>query len=141
MKNFAGFGMSEAQGLLLLIEFARAGWDDADIALREMFIERANRTEEISPYLRTYIAGIISRPINAPVGPKPATNIAADIAIAMVVFTLMLPPHNLKAQRSTRRKPSACSVAAQALAEAGLHRGGEQAIEKIWKRWGRALQA
>ena len=34
------------------------------------------------------------------------------------------------------KRPSACSTVTEALAEEGLKRGGEQAIRKIWERYG-----
>ena len=141
MKNFVTCnGAGEGQALLLLIEFARAGWDDADITLREMIIEYHHQGKIFPPFLAAYNAEIVAaHMVRPPPGPRRADNIAADVAIASLVFTLTLPPHSLKARRTSRRKPSACSVTAQALAEAGMHRGGEEAIEKIWKRWGHRL--
>ena len=133
-------GAGEGRKLLFLMAVARAGSKEADDFLRNMFTEQTHRNEEISPFLKTYIAEVLNQPIKARPGPKNASNIAANVAIAALVLTLTEPPFNLTPLRGlSKRRPSACSVLAQALAEAGLHRGGEKAIEKIWQRIGPAI--
>ena len=38
-------------------------------------------------------------------------------------------------QTGRKREPSYCSIVNTALSEAGLHRGGERAIEAVWFRY------
>ena len=124
--------------LLQLIDFARAGWDDADTVLREVIVEYHHRGEMLPPFLATYASGIISGRVRGPDGPKPATHFVADLVIVMIMADL-IGRFSLKPTRYSRRRPSAASITAQALAEAGLSRGSEAAIEKVWKRWGRRV--
>jgi hypothetical protein len=121
--------------LLALIDFADAGWDDAHLALTQMITEYLHRGEKMPPFLATYAARVLNRRAPGPVGPKPATHFVADLVICMLMAELIT-RFSLKPTRYSKRRPSAASITAQALAEAGLHRGTEAAIEKVWKRWG-----
>jgi hypothetical protein len=121
--------------LLQLIDFARAGWDDAHLTLTQMITEYLHRGETLPPFLATYNAEVLNRRVSGPVGPKPATQFVADLVICMLMAELIT-RFGLKPTRYSKRRPSAASITAQALAEAGLHRGAESAIEKVWKRWG-----
>ena len=48
------------EALLQLIDFARSGWDDADTVLRQMITDHLHRGEEMSPFLQTYAAEIVT---------------------------------------------------------------------------------
>src|SRR5262249_24982040 len=125
--------------MLELMDFARAGWDDADIALRELILEYTNRGEALPALLATYNAEIITgraRPARLPAR-QPAAYFIQDIFIVMLI-TELVAQFNLKPTRFGVRRASASSIVADALIEAGLHRGGEKAVEKVWRRYGQA---
>ena len=123
--------------MLAVIDLAHAGWDEADLALRELIMEFTNRGEALPAFLVTYTAEVLTGRVAAwPRGPKPTAHIIQDPAICLLVSELIERFH-LKPRRTSKRRPSACSVAAQALAEAGLHRGGEKAIEAVWHKYRR----
>jgi hypothetical protein len=116
--------------------WARAGWDDADRAMREMIAEFAERQEQMPVALRAYSIELIlpNRPMPAtPRGRKKASQVLQDIAIVWMIIELV-EQFGLKPTRRQTRQPSACAVVAEALAEAGIHRGGERAVEKVWQR-------
>jgi hypothetical protein len=121
--------------LLQLIDFARAGFGDADTVLREMIVEHHNRGESLSPFLATYAAEIVSGRGRGLDGPKPATYFVANLVIVIIMIELM-DRFGLNPTRYSKRRPSASSVMAQALTETGLTRGSEAAIAKIWQLWG-----
>lgn len=133
MRSFADL---DGAATLALINFAKAGWDDADLAIRQLITERLDRGEPLGSFLSAYNAEILNGyTVRAPRGSKPATNIVADMAIVCVMLEL-INRFGLKPTRISRRRPSAASVTAQALAETGLHRGGEDAVTKVWQRYG-----
>ena len=41
----------------------------------------------------------------------------------------------MRRQTGRKREPSCCSIVNTAMTEAGLHRGGERAIEAVWSRY------
>jgi hypothetical protein len=56
--------------------------------------------------------------------------------IICLLIALMKEFSTLNLRRSSRRRPSACSIAAAALNECGIGRGQEEAIAKIWQTFG-----
>jgi hypothetical protein len=118
-----------------LVAVADAGWDDADIALRELIAEFVNRNEPLPAVLAAYNIRALN-PSRAPRarGPKPATNTLQDITIITLLTELVERFHlrPTRYQLGRRTRSSACSIASVALTEAGLHRGGEKAIQQIW---------
>jgi hypothetical protein len=124
------------EALLDLIDYARSGWDDADEVLRQMIVEHIHRGEEMSPFLKTYEAEILSgRRIRKTDGQQLAGHFISNLVIVMIVIETMH-RFNLKPTRQSRRKLSAAAVVAEALTQSGLTRGTEAAITKIWQRWG-----
>jgi hypothetical protein len=60
----------------------------------------------------------------------------AAFVIVCLLIDLMQQFPELPLRRSSKRRPCACSIISTILIEAGLGRGGEDAIYKIWKRYG-----
>jgi hypothetical protein len=54
----------------------------------------------------------------------------------VLILDLRLQFPELGLRRSSSRRPSACSIVGAVLIEAGIGRGGEEAIRKIWERYG-----
>jgi hypothetical protein len=132
--------LATPEGMLWIIDCARAGWHDADAALRQLVLDFANRGEPLPAFLATYAAEVVTgRTARAPAGRARVAYFIQDMFIVILIAELVA-RFNLKATRSAaaRRHPSAASIAADAMAEAGLHRGAEKAVNKIWQRYGKA---
>ena len=114
-------------------DYARAGWDLADEALREAIIEFLDRGEPMPTYLASYNMEVARGGFRHVPGPKKADNFFRDLALMMVVEKLV-EKFGLKPTRNrASKRPSACSILAQAI---GL---SEPAIVALWQRLGRHL--
>jgi hypothetical protein len=135
LKNLAGHIGPNAT--LDLMDRAYAGSEDAHLVLVDMINEYTNRHEALPSFLATYNAEFLTGRVvfRSPPGPKWTTNFTQDVCIVLLMVELVrrfdLRPTRNKLQR---RRPCAASVAAQATAELGLHRGTEEALGKIWQR-------
>jgi hypothetical protein len=119
-----------------IVYFAERGSVQADMALREIIAERTDRNEPLGAVLGAYNIRILNPTRPRRSGPPRAVNFVRDIGIAELVATLMR-RFGLRASRNTASKaPSACSVAAQVLTEAGI---GvvltPKGVERIWQRY------
>ena len=117
-----------------VIHWAYEGFDEAHQVLGEIAAEHVERDEPVPDILKGYVVeNFHQRSGRRLPGPDRAKFFAQNICVALLVMWLteLLP---LRATRSGRSqvKPSACSVMATALSEAGIHRGGEAAVQKIW---------
>jgi hypothetical protein len=127
-----------------IVKCAEAGWDDADIALRELVAEYVDRGEAMPAVLAAYNVRLINPNYVQPTKPhgkKKADNILKDMVVVTLVMELItrFPLEPTRFQLGRKRKHSACSIAADVTTEAGLHRGGEAAIQKIWSRYQKAV--
>lgn len=124
------------QGADQVVELAVThGERSAHEALVELIDEKTDRNEPLGSVLGAYSIRLRRKPFRAHSGPA-RTTIIQDVVFALLIIELVERYH-LKPTRYAGRKherPSACAVAAQAAAEAGLHRGGEDAFRKGWKR-------
>jgi len=133
------FALSHPLNMALVCTYARAGLGDADLALRELIAEFAERRELMPLVLSAYNLELIAPgrvPPTVPRGKKKADHLLQDIII--IVFVIMVKEEfgfQPTRQRHYSAQPSACSIVAEALAKAGIHRGGERAIEKVWQRY------
>jgi hypothetical protein len=126
---------SSSHAQLLLVDLARAGWDDADAVLRDVILEITNRGEPMPAFLASYNAWIVTGG-RAPRtrGRKKTSNVFEDIVICVLVVELVVrfglrPTRNLYAPRE-----SACSIAAKVVRPMS-----EMAATKIWHRYGPAV--
>ena len=123
-----------AWNLSEVAHWARGGMSEAHQVLCEIAAEYLDRGEPVPNILTGYVVEHFhARQDRRPGRPVRARFFAQDICIATLVMLLteVLPLRATRSGRSTA-KPSACSVMATALAEAGVHRGGESAVQKIW---------
>jgi hypothetical protein len=125
-----------ASNLMEVCHWGREGVDQAHQVLAELAAEYVNRGEPLPQILALYAAEQLHPGIGRRPGRDRFRFFPQDVCIALLVLFLteLLP---LRATRSGRSqiKPSACSVMAVALSEAGIHRGGEAAVQKIWLRY------
>ena len=133
--------LSHPLGMMNVIDYARAGWDDADDVMRVLIVEFMDRGERLPPSLYAYSMEIV-RPQAAPRprGRAKASNFLQDIAIVTLVWELTN-RFNLKPTRnSSSRTASACGIAAVAVTEAGINRPlNSKAVEALWTRYSRDL--
>jgi hypothetical protein len=121
-----------------IVEFAIHGMAEADQALRDLIAERNDSGEPLGAALATYDAIISERPsVHRNPNCRPRQSFLANFVIVVLVLELRRRFSGLPLRRNpASRHPSVYSVAATALTEAGLPRGGEEAIRKIWDRYG-----
>jgi hypothetical protein len=119
---------------------ARAGMADAHEALADLISERNSRGEPPGMALGSYIDSVFNRggpaPVRLPEG-RTQENFVADLAVVFLLIYLQR-KHGLKLRRNPASKhPSACSIAADVLREAGVWAwGGEERVRKVWERHG-----
>ena len=121
-----------------LLALALAGAEDAHEALVDLIAERNRREEPLGQALSTYVNILADRgrPRLRRPRSRPPENFLAAFTIVCLLIDLMQQFPDLPLRRSTKRRPCACSIVAMVLAEANIGRGGEEAIYKIWKRYG-----
>ena len=111
------------------------GERSAHEALVELIDEKTDRNEPLGAVLGAYSIRLRSRPFVAHRGPA-RTTLVEDVVYSMLIVELVerfgLTP--VRYQDRKHQRPSACSILAEAAAQVGLHRGGEDAFRKIWKR-------
>lgn len=119
---------------------ARAGWDVADQAMKELAAEYMNRGDRMPAPLAAYSIEFLSRlPPHRPKGQKKTAHVMQDLFIALMVGELV-GYHGLKPTRWRQNsRPSACSVVAQALRERGIRVLTEKGVEKVWNQYGRFI--
>jgi hypothetical protein len=128
------------QGARLVVDLANDGAGDAQDALDDLKNDYLHTYRPLPPALANYVMG--PRP---PRKKSKTANILLDAGMAALVEQLIrrfgLKPYRNRSLYETPENLSACAVVAIVFAEAGLHRGGEAAVEKVWRRWGPVLMA
>jgi hypothetical protein len=127
-----------------IVRSAIEGVEDAHEALADLISERGERGEPLGMALTTY-SNMLSHgapPVRGPEG-HPGTNFLANFVIVCLLIDLRQQFPGLQLRRgrdsgvrANRRRPSACSVVSAVLIEAGLNRGSEESIRKIWEHYG-----
>ncbi len=122
-----------------VVQLALAGSADAHGALAEVIAERTARSDPLGPALAFYMNtrnGPAVTPSRLPRG-RPNENFLVNYVIVRIVLDLMRQFPGLPLRRRLGgRQQSICSIAAKAAAEIGAHRGGEEAVRKIWEQYG-----
>lgn len=130
--------MSSAVGMLHIVGEARNGWEEAHDAVCELTLDLMARGERLPVPLAAYSMEVINPHrlrSHRPRGPKLVRHMLQDISIAGGVDQVIT-HHGLLPTRSRRSpRPSACSVVAAVLVSAGVSRGTEHNVEKIWQRY------
>ena len=128
---------SNATQTFMLVEAALAGWEDAQIVCRDLILEYTNRHEPLPSFLAYYNAKVHTGNLTPRShGPQRADSVMLDVlAVTLVMELVAMGLKEHRYQLGRKRRASACSIVAEEMAAAGLHRGGEEAIWKIWKRY------
>jgi hypothetical protein len=124
----------DEQMTMRIVEAARVGHQDADLALRDHIREKihCNEFSSLPPLLVSYAQEALYRPLAVyPPGRNLADTWMRDIAIAVLVDMALLhwPPLPVTRNRASKR-PSACSVVSEALSRRG-HPVGVRQVERI----------
>lgn len=139
--------LAHPSNTIIIVDYARQGWDLADTALRELILEFHDRREQLPTYLASYnmeIVHEIGERSPRPRGPKKSDIFLRNIVLASIIGDVaerfgLNPTRN----RTAARKPSACLIVAQALATNGMALS-EDALVTIWKRhqraWGKLVR-
>ena len=134
--------MSGALGALWVIELARAGWDEADLALRELGQELMHR-KQCPVMIEAYVIEVVPKPYRRKQGRRKSRNALQDIMFVVLMDELvrrfsLSPTRNTKAQFHH----SACDIVAVVVNEAKwLKRSVDyKAVEAMWLRWSGGLK-
>jgi hypothetical protein len=130
--------LSGAGGLLLIIELARAGYDEADLALRQLAQELMHR-KQCPVMLEAYAQEVLPKPWRRKQGRRKSTNLLQDVMFASLMADLV---HKFGVRPTRRRDPrhdhSACDILVMAVSEAkSLKRSfNYKDAERLWGQWG-----
>ena len=130
---------SGPSGAARIVEYAVHGSPVADLALQEAIDEKVNRNEPLDAVLGADEIRARHSEIHHRSGKSPVDHLMQDIAITTLVLQLVerFPPMKpTRSQSGWKRRPSACSIVHQVLTDIKLHRGSEEAIQKVWRRLG-----
>jgi hypothetical protein len=134
---------SGTHGLRVVIEHARSGLKEADVALRQLAVELIDSGTPRPVFLDVYLADAHILPVGSRRrGPKRQTNFVRDMAI-LVLIILVSEKFGLKPTRAygLTKRPCGCSIVADVLSEARsagaieFQAPTEQAVAAIWKRY------
>jgi hypothetical protein len=136
VRRLMAMGANESSFMFALVEFALAGWSDAIAVVDGLISEHVNYFQPLPAFLAYYDQKIrAGHRAQRPRGPKRTNNFMLEILVVTLVMEMLtLGFKEYRYQLGRKRRPSACSIVAEALTEAGLHRGGERAVMEIWRR-------
>lgn len=135
-----GLALSNPANLNEVCHLARNGLDDARTVLTEIIGEITSRGEPLPAVLVGYNLDAHQGHLGPKrSGRRKASNVLQNIA-STVLVALLMERFGLRPTRHPLRKkagagPSACSIVADALSDAHLHRGGERAVMEVWRKW------
>ena len=122
--------------IMVVVDWAKQGWDLADEALRELIVEYLDRGERLPTYLRAYAMDVAAGPTRRLRGQKKSDNFLRDIAITITVDRLCK-SYGLKPTGRSARHKSACAIVAEALSSTpGVANLSEKGVAEIWRRYG-----
>jgi hypothetical protein len=123
--------------LARIIADARAGWKDADMALRELTAEILDRGGDLPAQLRAFTIERLAPDATGASGPQRASHVLQDLGVVVLVLELTSRfPGLAFCGRPSVRKASVCGIAAAVFTEARLGRVlTADAVRKIWKHY------
>jgi hypothetical protein len=119
--------------MLMVIDAARNGDDDADAVLKNLIIEHQSRDDRMPTALTAWNMEVLHRSLHKPPARKKKNYILRDLFISLTVVDLV-DRFGLKATGRSARRRSACSIVGEALGEARM-RMTDKAVEAIWERY------
>lgn len=142
VKKFADLMLTEwalrnARNLMDAVQFARAGFELWEDVLRNLILEYKNQNREMPIYLRAYDMELTRVRYSRKSGRHRADQLLRNIIIA-VVIAMVIERFGLRPDRTSSRRPSACSIVARALELEGMAMS-EWNVVQVWKREGRLV--
>jgi hypothetical protein len=130
-ERFKDAARSDACNMMVVVEWARAGWDIAQDVLRDLILEYENTGRPKPTYLAAYNMEIVAgwQPPRIS-GPKRGDQIFRDILIVSLVGRVH-EIFRLPLTASSRRRRSCCAVVGEGFSL------GEETVRGIWKQIGR----
>jgi hypothetical protein len=136
-ETIKGLAQLHERNAARFVDLALAGAEDAAEALKELIAERNAAGLPLIGAIGTFDTILNDRPPNyRRPHSRPRANFLENFVIVCLIITLMRQYPRLRLRRSTAKRPSAFSVVSAALIDAGVGRGGEEAIRKIWEQYG-----
>jgi hypothetical protein len=138
-RTLKGLAEVHERNMARIVDLALAGAEDAAEALKDLIAERNKAGLPLAGALGTFDTILNDRPPNyrRPAVRPGRESFLENFVIVCLIITLMREFPRLKLRRSpTSKRLSAYSIMASTLIDAGLGRGGEEAIRKIWERYG-----
>jgi hypothetical protein len=136
-RLFKHYAASDKQPMLIVLELAYAGIEDARLALVELILEYSAAHLPTPALLEEFHTRLLTGRMPAKVrGQSKASHVLQDLAIAVLIGELaarfgLQPTHH----RLARRQRSACGVAAQELGKLRVRTTTEANLAKIWARY------
>jgi hypothetical protein len=140
-RELKTLAMSHPENMMWVIDNARAGWDDADVVLRELAIEVVDRGERLPTALGAYTMEVL-RGYPAPRGPRKSTHAFQNILFAGITAKLVEQfwPDLKPTRNPLSKRVSACDIVADAVNEAGMGRQfAYKEAERLWLQLGKWL--
>jgi hypothetical protein len=132
---FKGLAQGHERDAYRTLRAATVGLKGAHDALVELDDERSNRPPPVAALYRDFLSEHGAPRFRQPAAKPPANPLANFVIIALLIDLADHFP-DAPMQLSTRLRASRCSIIAEVLTEAGLGRGGESSIFKIWRTYG-----
>jgi hypothetical protein len=122
--------------MLTIINYARAGWDIADEAVRELIIDHLHRGQMLPPPLASYNMEMAAgfRPGRSR-GRQKADQTLRDIAISAMVLALIERFQLRATGRGASGGSSACAIVALALNKVAKIPIDYKAVETVWLKY------
>jgi hypothetical protein len=132
--------LSGALGMLWVIEHARAGWDEADAALRELATELMHR-KRCPVMLEAYAQEVLTKSYRRKRGRRKSTNLVQDVMFAALMADLVRKFGLYPTRKTDAHRDSAGDILVMAVREARwLRRKFDyKAAERLWGLWGEWL--
>lgn len=126
-----------------ICDWARDGWADADLAMRELWGELDNRGETVPPALRQYMRDLVNphrRQRRHVSGAQKVTHVLQDLSLVLLLWMLRGRYPTIAFFGRSARKASVCGIVARAFTEACLGRRFDaDAVRHVWKNWAPAV--
>jgi hypothetical protein len=140
-EHFKWIAMSGALGMMWVIDNARAGWDEPDTALRELYADFKHHRRDPPPALDVYATEALLKPRRLR-GRRKSTNALQDMLFVILIKELV-DGFSLDPTRKTGSKHcnSACDIVAVAIKQTRwLKRSIDyKGVETLWLQWSNRL--
>jgi hypothetical protein len=128
-------------GMEDVVFFADNGEPEADQVLQDLIAERVDRNEPLGAFLGVYNVRSRNRSRNKKPGPTKLNNFRRDLVFCLLIYDLKKRFNLAVHYNPASHRPTASTIAAEALTEAGLGPISHRGLRKIWDRYGPIITA